>query len=42
MGEFALLMLIGAGGLGLIMLVVRWLNPPLEPEEDEWQKWKNL
>jgi hypothetical protein len=30
------------GGLMLIMLLVKWLNPPLKPDVDEWQKWKDL
>jgi hypothetical protein len=42
MGDFALMMLLGGGGLALIMLVAKWLNPPLKPDEDEWQKWKDL
>lgn len=40
--DYALVMLIALGGMGLIQLIIGWLNPPLPPPEDEWEKWKNL
>ncbi len=26
----------------LVSLIVRWLNPPLKPPEDEWKKWEEM
>jgi hypothetical protein len=42
MGDFALMMLLGSGGLALIILIAKWLTPSLKPEEDEWHKWQDL
>jgi hypothetical protein len=42
MGDFALTMLVGSGGLILIILVAKWLTPSLKPDEDEWEKYKDL
>lgn len=33
---------LGMIGFGLIEVIIRWLNPPLKPPEDEWQKWSKL
>jgi hypothetical protein len=37
-----LMLLLYFGGLALIGVIIRWLNPPPKPPEDEWQKWKDL
>lgn len=38
----ALGLLIGFLCFGLIEVIIRWLNPPLKPPEDEWEKWSKL
>lgn len=36
------ILLIGFVSAALVSLIVRWLNPPLKPPEDEWEKWKEM
>ena len=36
------ILLIGFVSAALVSLIVKWLNPPLKPPEDEWEKWKEM
>lgn len=33
---------IGIAMFGMVSVVIPWLNPPLKPPEDEWDKWSKL